>query len=368
MGTEEIIEKTQDYFCFGLEKPDLEAHIEYVRTLAPGEIYLDWGTGQGRYAITAAMANPKIRVVTFDCGRRDMTNEFFAERMKKRCAEQKVKNVEFSFGHSLEIFPDWDKEIAFINIDASGQYEDTKGELERWTPFLKRGGRIYMQSYFLKDKYPGISKAVDELVAKDPLYTLGDRINNSLFVYKDRKSVEVLEHVRDGGYFDKDMAPSILDELNKLPNKGSLLEIGSGFGDSARFFAKAKPNWIIYSVDVYGTLSEYKYGAQMRDFKEMVEKTRFEYPNILWMVHDSFTMPWELMVDVLYIDGDHRYDAVKKDFERYSPFVKPGGFILFDDYGRDTELIQVQNFIDNEIDKRMWAVSVYNHFALLKHV
>jgi predicted O-methyltransferase YrrM len=36
-------------------------------------------------------------------------------------------------------------------------------------------------------------------------------------------------------------------------------------------------------------------------------------------------------VDFLFIDGDHSYHGVKKDFEDYSPFVGPGGIIAFHD-------------------------------------
>ena len=36
-------------------------------------------------------------------------------------------------------------------------------------------------------------------------------------------------------------------------------------------------------------------------------------------------------VDFLFIDGDHTYEGVKKDFEMYSPLVKKGGIIAFHD-------------------------------------
>ena len=34
----------------------------------------------------------------------------------------------------------------------------------------------------------------------------------------------------------------------------------------------------------------------------------------------------------MFIDGDHSYNSVKKDFEFYSKYVKVGGYIVFDDY------------------------------------
>jgi predicted O-methyltransferase YrrM len=36
--------------------------------------------------------------------------------------------------------------------------------------------------------------------------------------------------------------------------------------------------------------------------------------------------------DILFIDGDHTYNAVIHDFTVFSEFVTPGGFIVFDDY------------------------------------
>ncbi|MDD2804811.1 MAG: class I SAM-dependent methyltransferase [Elusimicrobiales bacterium] len=36
-------------------------------------------------------------------------------------------------------------------------------------------------------------------------------------------------------------------------------------------------------------------------------------------------------LDLLFIDGDHSYEGVKADYERYSGFVRPGGVIAFHD-------------------------------------
>jgi predicted O-methyltransferase YrrM len=36
--------------------------------------------------------------------------------------------------------------------------------------------------------------------------------------------------------------------------------------------------------------------------------------------------------DLLFIDGDHSHDGVLSDFNIYKDLVKPGGYIVFDDY------------------------------------
>ena len=36
-------------------------------------------------------------------------------------------------------------------------------------------------------------------------------------------------------------------------------------------------------------------------------------------------------LDLLFIDGDHGYEGVKADFQLYSPWVRPGGLVVFHD-------------------------------------
>jgi predicted O-methyltransferase YrrM len=40
-------------------------------------------------------------------------------------------------------------------------------------------------------------------------------------------------------------------------------------------------------------------------------------------------------LDVLFIDGDHSYEGVKRDWELYSPLVRPGGIVGFHDIHED---------------------------------
>jgi SAM-dependent methyltransferase len=47
---------------------------------------------------------------------------------------------------------------------------------------------------------------------------------------------------------------------------------------------------------------------------------------------DSKTAPWTEMVDILHIDGDHTYEAVRSDIRRFTPCLVPGGIVIFDDY------------------------------------
>lgn len=59
---------------------------------------------------------------------------------------------------------------------------------------------------------------------------------------------------------------------------------------------------------------------------------------VVWTVYhgDSFavarTLPDRLQVDLLYIDGDHDYAHAYGDTVAYLQFLRPGGYLVIDDY------------------------------------
>jgi cephalosporin hydroxylase len=53
-------------------------------------------------------------------------------------------------------------------------------------------------------------------------------------------------------------------------------------------------------------------------------------------------------IDFLFIDGDHTYTGVRRDFEIWSALVKPGGYVAFHD------ILHPPEVHDREVD-RLWA-------------
>jgi SAM-dependent methyltransferase len=43
-------------------------------------------------------------------------------------------------------------------------------------------------------------------------------------------------------------------------------------------------------------------------------------------------LPLSPQLSLLHIDGNHRYDHVRKDVDTWSPYLTPGGWLLLDDY------------------------------------
>jgi predicted O-methyltransferase YrrM len=64
---------------------------------------------------------------------------------------------------------------------------------------------------------------------------------------------------------------------------------------------------------------------------------------------------WDEPIDLLFIDGLHDYDHVAADFERFSSWIRPGGFVAFHDCA--AHFIGVQRFVGDLIGRGAFQVS-----------
>ncbi|MCX8006172.1 MAG: class I SAM-dependent methyltransferase [Burkholderiaceae bacterium] len=39
------------------------------------------------------------------------------------------------------------------------------------------------------------------------------------------------------------------------------------------------------------------------------------------------------VIDLLFVDGDHSFEGVSRDWENFSPLLKPGAWVAFHDVG-----------------------------------
>lgn len=124
----------------------------------------------------------------------------------------------------------------------------------------------------------------------------------------------------------------VLDFLKKEQIK-TILEIGTFMGGTALVWANyVFPGGRVICVD-FGKMERYFYTGT--DLEKYIT-------NICGDSHEmnTFCKVREVLngekVDFLFIDGDHSFEGVKKDFQMYSNFVRIGGLIGFHDI-LDTE-------------------------------
>lgn len=112
-----------------------------------------------------------------------------------------------------------------------------------------------------------------------------------------------------------------------------VIEIGRYKGGSTLAIAAAmNGKGKFWSIDI-GEKESRLFGSNGRPFDEQIVETckRFNFQVDL-IVGDSRTVEIDTgEVDLVFIDGDHSYEGVKTDFERFGRRVRLGGAVLFDD-------------------------------------
>lgn len=120
----------------------------------------------------------------------------------------------------------------------------------------------------------------------------------------------------------------------RIPDKGTYLEIGSGFGGSvicAYLASQASDTEINFiTIDRF-----FQYGPTQNWTKEtFIENTSFiPHLTLIYSVSDEAKDKIaDNSIDLLFVDGNHHYEQVKRDLENYWSKLKTGGVLLGHDY------------------------------------
>ena len=188
-----------------------------------------------------------------------------------------------------------------------------------------------MKEIHIKDKLEEIGMPIEDI-------TLGDfDVIGHYTAYKNRPTNSEL-YKEVGCFFRPNYERGILIySLIKKYKLKSYLEIGYGRGFSSMCAAKAFAELgegKIVSVDPIFNEDEIKRISSVfgRDYIKpcsFVHTTSQEY---LPSLEEDF--------DLVYIDGDHRYDAVKHDWEHTKD--RFSRFLLFDDYHKDQKQAEIE--------------------------
>ena len=134
-------------------------------------------------------------------------------------------------------------------------------------------------------------------------------------------------------------------ETLKLDPPRRVLEIGTSRGGTLWLFTRvAAPDAVLVSVDLPGNGVLFSYPARHVRLYRSFARARQRVELLRQDSHSTEAIrAIERMtggsIDFLFIDGDHSYDGVKKDFELYGPLVRDGGLIAFHDIAPGREAL-----------------------------
>jgi predicted O-methyltransferase YrrM len=117
-----------------------------------------------------------------------------------------------------------------------------------------------------------------------------------------------------------------------------VVEIGSAYGYSTCFIAAAlqrTKSGKLLSIDPHEKTG-WNDGKQADNTYDIVKKRLSilrlsAFVEIIRAYSYQAVENWIRPIDILLVDGSHTYADVKRDFEKYIPHVKPGGYIVFHD-------------------------------------
>lgn len=137
--------------------------------------------------------------------------------------------------------------------------------------------------------------------------------------------------------------------IKSISNTGRLVcaEIGSYLGASSCFIANAlNSQSILYCIDTWGNDAMIYSTEEEKDsnlikkntFQEFLSNTKKYISTIKPLKGWSYLVIDELKtledsINFIFIDGDHNYDGVKKDWDAYKDLIKEGSLIALHDTG-----------------------------------
>lgn len=121
--------------------------------------------------------------------------------------------------------------------------------------------------------------------------------------------------------------------------RGVIVEIGSFKGKSTIWLAKgaqAGKSVRVYAIDPHTGSAEHRQDAQpvwtYEEFLQSLHRAQVEHlVTPLVCTSEEAAERFELPVELLFIDGDHRYEMVRQDFDLWFPKLVESGWLLMHD-------------------------------------
>lgn len=168
-----------------------------------------------------------------------------------------------------------------------------------------------------------------------------------------------------------------LSRVFKLSSAAQAVEIGCFCGITSRIlgwlFSQYNPDGTLYCIDIFEAENSqgdyykdrYKKENMSFNYEECFDRNIAPYISNIHKLKgfsESVELPEGISFDFIFIDGDHSYEAVKKDIDRYLPLLKKGGYVCFHDVtiGRSGTIKALLDTI--------WPYPNSDYYRLVSHV
>lgn len=158
--------------------------------------------------------------------------------------------------------------------------------------------------------------------------------------------LDLIWHYHGAGFYrslkpnqNRDEISGLLDQVAAI-QPHVIVEIGTRDGGTLCLWSQCSPNLEqLISIDLPGGIHGGGYANAREKLYQLFVSNRPNCRLDLLRVDSQQASTREQVlkllnqrpIDFLFIDGDHRYAGVKKDYELYANLVRPGGLIAFHD-------------------------------------
>lgn len=141
------------------------------------------------------------------------------------------------------------------------------------------------------------------------------------------------ECVKRGALQKRNELASLLDMVgvNMMGRRPVIVEIGSDAGGTLYGWCQLSDR--VYSISLHG--GAFGSGAPLQSHGAVCLDADSHLESSQAWLKDRILGPtdpgWDGCIDVLFLDGDHTLEGVARDWNMYSPLVRPGGIVAFHD-------------------------------------
>lgn len=158
-----------------------------------------------------------------------------------------------------------------------------------------------------------------------------------------------------------------------LKKNYQILEIGSYEGASSIFFLNVLKKANIYCIDTWS--NRFRYGVTKKNINYSKIEDRFDfnlqqYKKRLHKFKTNSSLFFNkisknLLFDLIYVDGSHKYEDVLNDARNSFNHLKVGGIIIFDDFNK-SEVQKAILFFLNKKKNNIKVLMVYHQLVIKK--